>query len=70
MAAGQLINAKLDIVGNDITTPLVNEFKSGFDKVFDTDKVVMCLTTLNKDINAEQSKTCVNLPAHIVSAIL
>ena len=36
--AGQLINAKLDIVlGNDITTPVaVNEFnKAGFEKVFD-----------------------------------
>ena len=36
--AGQLINAKLDIVlGNDITTPVaINEFeKAGFDSVFD-----------------------------------
>ena len=35
--AGQLINAKLDIVlGNDITTPVaINEFeKAGFDGVF------------------------------------
>ena len=35
VAAGQLINAKLDIVlGNDITTPVaINEFKkNGFDK--------------------------------------
>jgi 3-isopropylmalate/(R)-2-methylmalate dehydratase large subunit len=41
VAAGQLINAKLDIVlGNDITTPVaVNEFKkAGFDKVFDKDR--------------------------------
>ena len=38
VTAGQLINAKLDIVlGNDITTPVaVNEFrKASFDKVFD-----------------------------------
>lgn len=37
VAAGQLINAKLDIVlGNDITTPVaVNEFKkAGFNHVF------------------------------------
>ena len=36
--AGQLINAKLDIVlGNDITTPVaINEFeKAGFTSVFD-----------------------------------
>ena len=42
VVAGQLINAKLDIVlGNDITTPVaVNEFKkAGFTSVFDKDKV-------------------------------
>ena len=42
--AGQLINAKLDIVlGNDITTPVaVNEFKkAGFDSVFDKDRVAI-----------------------------
>jgi 3-isopropylmalate/(R)-2-methylmalate dehydratase large subunit len=62
VAAGQLINAKLDIVlGNDITTPVaVNEFKkAGFDKVFDKDKVVM----------QNNQRPAVNLPAHIVSAI-
>ena len=64
VAAGQLISAKLDIVlGNDITTPVaVNEFKkSGFDKVFDKDKVAIVLDHFvpNKDIKAaEQSKTC------------
>ncbi len=62
--AGQLISAKLDIVlGNDITTPIaVNEFnKSGFDKIFDKDKVAIVLDHFvpNKDIKAaEQSKTC------------
>ena len=37
VTAGQLINARLDIVlGNDITTPVaINEFnKAGFDSVF------------------------------------
>ncbi len=62
--AGQLINAKLDIVlGNDITTPVaVNEFnKAGFDKVFDKDRIAIVLDHFvpNKDIKAaEQSKTC------------
>jgi len=62
--AGQLINAKLDIVlGNDITTPVaVNEFKkAGFDSVFDKDKIAIVLDHFvpNKDIKAaEQSKTC------------
>ena len=61
---GQLINAKLDIVlGNDITTPVaINEFnKSGFDKVFDKDKIAIVLDHFvpNKDIKAaEQSKSC------------
>ena len=64
VVAGQLINAKLDIVlGNDITTPVaVNEFKkAGFDKVFDKDRVAIVLDHFvpNKDIKAaEQSKTC------------
>ncbi len=62
--AGQLINAKLDIVlGNDITTPVaVKEFeKAGFSEVFDKDKVAIVLDHFvpNKDIKAaEQSKTC------------
>ncbi|MBR2743064.1 MAG: 3-isopropylmalate dehydratase large subunit [Clostridia bacterium] len=64
VVAGQLINAKLDIVlGNDITTPVaINEFnKAGFDKVFDKDKVAIVLDHFvpNKDIKAAtQSKQC------------
>ena len=62
--AGQLINAKLDIVlGNDITTPVaVNEFKkAGFEGVFDKDKIAIVLDHFvpNKDIKAaQQSKQC------------
>ena len=62
--AGQLIDAKLDIVlGNDITTPVaVKEYKkAGFDKVFDKDRIAIVLDHFvpNKDIKAaEQSKTC------------
>ena len=62
--AGQLINAKLDIVlGNDITTPVaVNEFnKSGFDSVFDKKRIAIVLDHFvpNKDIKAaQQSKQC------------
>ncbi len=64
VTAGQLINAKLDIVlGNDITTPVaVNEFKkAGFEGVFDKDKIAIVLDHFvpNKDIKAaEQSKQC------------
>ncbi|MBQ8178002.1 MAG: 3-isopropylmalate dehydratase large subunit [Clostridia bacterium] len=74
VVAGQLINAKLDIVlGNDITTPVaVNEFKkAGFDKVFNKDRVAIVLDHFvpNKDIKAaEQSKTCREFAcAHCVS---
>ncbi len=62
--AGQLIEAKLDVVlGNDITTPVaVQEFKkAGFEGVFDKDKIAIVLDHFvpNKDIKAaEQSKTC------------
>ena len=62
--AGQLIEAKLDIVlGNDITTPVaINEFKkAGLNKVFDKDKIAIVLDHFvpNKDIKAaEQSKQC------------
>ena len=62
--AGQLINAKLDIVlGNDITTPVaINEFrKAGFTSVFDKDRIAIVLDHFvpNKDIKAaEQSKQC------------
>ncbi|MBQ7038664.1 MAG: 3-isopropylmalate dehydratase large subunit [Clostridia bacterium] len=74
VSAGQLINAKLDIVlGNDITTPVaVNEFKkAGFDSVFDKDRVAIVLDHFvpNKDIKAaEQSKQCREFAcAHCVS---
>ena len=62
--AGQLINAKLDIVlGNDITTPVaINEFeKAGFTGVFDKTRVNIVLDHFvpNKDIkSAQQSKQC------------
>ncbi|HIZ48504.1 MAG TPA: 3-isopropylmalate dehydratase large subunit [Candidatus Gemmiger excrementavium] len=62
--AGQLINARLDIVlGNDITTPVaINEFeKAGFDSVFDKTRVNIVLDHFvpNKDIkSATQSKQC------------
>lgn len=64
VSAGQLINAKLDIVlGNDITTPVaIKEFKkAGFDKIFDKNRVAVVLDHFvpNKDIKAaEQSKIC------------
>ena len=53
--AGQLINAKLDIVlGNDITTPVaINEFeRAGFDSVFDKEHIAIVLDHAmpNKDI--------------------
>lgn len=66
VCAGQLINAKLDIVlGNDITTPVaVNEFnKNGFTEVFDKDRIAIVLDHFvpNKDIKAaQQSKQCRN----------
>lgn len=72
--AGQLINAKLDIVlGNDITTPVaVNELKkAGFETVFDKDRIAIVLDHFvpNKDIKAaEQSKTCRNFACeHCIS---
>ncbi|MBR6740508.1 MAG: 3-isopropylmalate dehydratase large subunit [Clostridia bacterium] len=64
VSAGQLINARLDIVlGNDITTPVaINEFKkAGVERVFDRDKVAIVLDHFvpNKDIkSATQSKVC------------
>ena len=60
--AGQLIEAKLDLVlGNDITAPVaIREFaKTGVPRVFDKDKVVLVPDhfTPNKDIKAaEQCK--------------
>ena len=64
VSAGQLIEAKLDVVmGNDITIALaVPEFrKAGADRVFDKDKVVVVLDHFapNKDIKAAmQCKVC------------
>ena len=64
VTAGQLIEAKLDVVmGNDITIALaVPEFqKAGADRVFDKDKVIVVLDHFapNKDIKAAmQCKIC------------
>lgn len=64
VAAGQLINAKLDMVlGNDITSPVaINEFnKAGCESVFDRTKISMIMDHFapNKDIKAaEQCKQC------------
>lgn len=64
VTAGQLIQAKLDIVlGNDITTPVaINEFqKAGFTQVFDKEKIAIVLDHFvpNKDIKAaQQAKQC------------
>ena len=74
VSAGQLIQAKLDLVlGNDITTPVaINEFrKAGFDTVFDRSRIAIVLDHFvpNKDIKAaEQSKQCRDFAcAHCVS---
>ncbi len=62
--AGQLINAKLDMVlGNDITAPVaINEFnKAGFGSVFDRNKISLVMDHFapNKDIKAAtQCKQC------------
>ncbi|MBQ3376694.1 MAG: 3-isopropylmalate dehydratase large subunit, partial [Synergistaceae bacterium] len=62
--AGQLIQAKLDLVlANDITAPVsINEFeRAGFNKVFDKSKIVFVMDhfTPNKDIkSAAQCKQC------------
>ncbi len=62
--AGQLINAKLDMVlGNDITSPVaINEFnKAGCEGVFDNTRISMVMDHFapNKDIKAaEQCKQC------------
>ncbi|WP_129600682.1 3-isopropylmalate dehydratase large subunit [Anaerophilus nitritogenes] len=64
VCAGQLIEAKLDLVlGNDVTTPVaIKEFKKiGVNKVFDHEKVAIILDhfTPNKDIkSAEHCKMC------------
>ena len=64
VVAGQLIEAKLDMVlGNDITSPVaINEFKKfGFTEVFDKNKISLVMDHFvpNKDIKAaEQTKQC------------
>ena len=63
VSAGQLINAKLDLVlGNDITSPVaIGEFKKiGCPDVYDKSKIALVMDhfTPNKDIkSAEQCKT-------------
>lgn len=57
--AGQLIEAKLDLVlGNDVTTPVaINEFnKIGIDRVFDKEKIAIVPDhfTPNKDIKSAE----------------
>ncbi len=59
VVAGQLIEAKLDMVlGNDITSPVaINEFeKAGFTSVFDRTKISLVMDHFapNKDIKAAQ----------------
>lgn len=62
--AGQLIEAKLDLVlGNDITSPVaINEFEAnGFSEVFDRSRIAMVMDhfTPNKDIQAAtQCRQC------------
>ncbi|MBQ8851907.1 MAG: 3-isopropylmalate dehydratase large subunit [Oscillibacter sp.] len=62
--AGQLIQAKLDLVlGNDITTPVaINEFEAaGFNSVFDKSRIALVMDHFapNKDIkSATQCKQC------------
>ena len=62
VTAGQLIQAKLDLVlGNDVTSPVaIAEFeKTGFAEVFDKTKIALVMDhfTPNKDIKAaEQCK--------------
>lgn len=67
--AGQLIEAKLDLVlGNDVTTPVaIKEFnKIGVDKVFDKDKVAIVPDhfTPNKDIKSAEHCKLVREFAH------
>lgn len=64
VSAGQLINARVDLVlGNDITTPVaIDEFERyGFQSVCDRSRIAIVLDhfTPNKDIKAAQlSKRC------------
>lgn len=67
--AGQLIEAKLDLVlGNDVTTPVaIKEFnKIGVDKAFDKDKVAIVPDhfTPNKDIKSAEHCKLVREFAH------
>lgn len=67
--AGQLIEAKLDLVlGNDVTTPVaIKEFnKIGVDEVFDKDKVAIVPDhfTPNKDIKSAEHCKLVREFAH------
>ena len=69
VVAGQLIEAKLDLVlGNDVTTPVaIKEFnKIGVDKVFDKDKVAIVPDhfTPNKDIKSAEHCKLVREFAH------
>ena len=59
VTAGQLIEAKLDLVlGNDITSPVaINELvKAGVDRIFDRERIALVMDhfTPNKDIKAAE----------------
>ena len=59
VTAGQLIEAKLDLVlGNDVTSPVaINELeKAGVDKIFDRERIALVMDhfTPNKDIKAAE----------------
>ncbi|MGN0474445.1 MAG: 3-isopropylmalate dehydratase large subunit [Acutalibacteraceae bacterium] len=69
VVAGQLIEAKLDLVlGNDITSPVaINELeKAGVDKIFDKEKIALVMDhfTPNKDIKAAEQVKKVRTFAH------
>ena len=60
LAAGDLINASLDLVlGSDVTTPIALQEmeKHGLDTIFDPEKIVLVMDhfTPNKDIQAAQN---------------
>ena len=59
VTAGQLIEAKLDVVmANDITGPMALPiFRQMADKVFDKDKVVLVQTTLHRIKISNQQRT-------------
>ena len=69
VTAGQLIEAKLDLVlGNDITSPVaINELeKAGVDKIFDRERIALVMDhfTPNKDIKAAEQVKKVRTFAH------